>query len=70
MLLFVIQIITQISHFGMFSYLVAKIACLVFGHFKPIFGQKIDPKPPRGPFNPKRIHQKEISDLNSNFEQN
>ena len=30
---------------------------LVFGHFWPIFGQKMDPKPPRGHFFPKRIHQ-------------
>ena len=30
----------------------------VFGHFSPIFWQKIDPKCPGGNFFPKRIHQK------------
>ena len=32
----------------------------VFGHFRPIFGQKIDPKLPRSHFFPKRIHQKKF----------
>ena len=30
----------------------------VFGHFRPIFEQEIDPKYPSGKFLPKRIHQK------------
>ena len=28
----------------------------VFGHFSPIFGQRIDPKYPKGNFFPKIIH--------------
>ena len=32
----------------------------VFGPFRPIFGQKIDPKLPRSHFFPKRIHQKKF----------
>ena len=30
----------------------------VFGHFRPTFGEKIDPKYPRGNFLSKRIHKK------------
>ena len=33
----------------------------IFWHFRPIFGQNIDPKLPRSHFVPKRIHQKNIS---------
>ena len=32
----------------------------IFGPFRPIFGQKLDPKLPRSHFFPKRIHQKKF----------
>ena len=43
-----------------FSHLVAKSAMeqASFGHFRPILGQKIDPKPTIGHLFLKRIHQK------------
>ena len=34
---------------------------LVFGHFRPYFGQKSDPTYPRANFFPKIIHQKKFS---------
>ena len=48
---------SKINYWNIFSSSSCQKKSLVFGHFWPIFQQKIDPWPPRSNFLPKRIHQ-------------